>query len=155
MNGQLSEQPLAELIREINAHGLSGALRLTRERARAVVYAQAGAIIYARSNLRAHRLVECLRRWGMLSETQADTFTDRARETETGAALVAAGLVKQEELPALRARQATDVLRPLLLWTDGEWSFDPRARLAEETEGEIELRALLLEGARRLPAAFA
>ena len=158
MNGQLSEQPLAELIREITTNGLSGALRLARERVQAVVYARAGALIYARSNLRAHRLVECLRRWEFLTAEQLGAFGHAAMgEAEVCAALVNAGALKEADLPGLRLRQAADVLRPLLLWTDGEWTFDPRARLAEEiaVAGTIAVDELLLEGARRLPPAFA
>jgi cytochrome c-type biogenesis protein CcmH/NrfG len=155
MNGQLSEQPLAELIREIETTGVSGALRLARERVQAVVYAQAGAILYARTNLRAHRLTEALRRWGRLNAEQVAVASDAGTEAEASAALVRAGLIKPEEWPHLRTRLATDVLRPLLLWTDGFWNFDPRARLAEEVAGQIETAELLLEGARRLPAEFA
>jgi curved DNA-binding protein CbpA len=156
MNGQLSEQPLAELIREINATGLSGALRLERERVRAVVYAQAGALIHARTNLRAHRLTECLRRWEFLTAEQLQAFGSAAMtEPEVWAALVNAGVVKQAALPALRLRQLADILRPLLLWTDGTWHFDARARLAEEAGGALTTADLLLEGARRLPAEFA
>ncbi|HEX8178595.1 MAG TPA: DUF4388 domain-containing protein [Pyrinomonadaceae bacterium] len=156
MNGQLSEQPLAELIREIMATGLSGALRLTRERVQAAIYAQAGAIIHARSNLRAHRLMECLRRWEFMTPEQLGAFGDATTtEDEVCAALVSTGVIKPEEWPALRLRQSADVLRPMLLWTDGAWSFEPRARLAEEAAGAVATAELLLEGARRLPAEFA
>ncbi len=155
MNGQLSEQPLAELIREITAAGLSGALRLTRVRVRAVVYAQGGALIYARSNLRAHRLTECLRRWGFLTAEQLATFAGATAEADVCAALVAARVLAERDLPGLRVRQMADVLRPLLLWTDGAWNFDPRARLAEEGAGVVTTNELLLESARRLPVEFA
>ncbi len=155
MNGQLSEQPLAELLREIAATELSGALRLTRERVRAVVYAQGGALTYARSNLHAHRLTECLRRWGFITAEQLASFAGATTEADTCTALIAARVIAQRDLPQLRVRQATDVLRPLLLWTDGAWSFDPRARLVEEVAGAIATTELFLESARRLPAEFA
>ncbi len=159
MNGQLSAQPLAEVIREISATGLSGALRLTRERVRAVIYAQDGALIYARSNLRAHRLTECLRRWGFLTAEQLTTFAGTTAEADVCAALVAARVLTEGALPGLRVRQTADVLRPLLLWTEGAWDYDPRARLAEAGAGVVAsnelLTELLLESARRLPAEFA
>jgi hypothetical protein len=156
MNGRLSEQPLAELIRELKGAGLSGALRLARERVQAVVYVQAGALTHARTNLRAHRLTECLRRWGLVSEERLSAVGAEAMPEQAAvAALTEAGLVAAADLPALRARQTTDVLRLLLLWTDGVWSFDPRARLVEEVAGEIATDELLLEAARRLPAEFA
>lgn len=155
MNGHLRERPLAELIREIIAAKLSGALRLSRERVRAVVYAEAGQIVFARSNLRVHRLAVCLHRWGVLAEDKLSALvTEFMSDAEASAALVAAGALTKDALAKLLARQATDVLRPLLLWTEGEWSFDPRARLVEDVRCKLELRQPLLEAARQLPAEF-
>jgi curved DNA-binding protein CbpA len=155
MNGHLRERPLAELIREITAAKLSGALRLARERVQAVVYAEAGEIVFARSNLRVHRLAVCLHRWGALPEDKlAALVTEMMSDAEAGAALTASGALTKDALAKLLARQATDVLRPLLLWTEGTWSFDARARLAEDLRCKLELRQLLLEAARQLPAEF-
>ena len=53
MNGQLSEQPLAELIREISAKSLGGRLSLEHDRIKVVSYFENGTIVYAASNLRA------------------------------------------------------------------------------------------------------
>ena len=62
MNGQLSEQPLAELIREISSRSLGGRLRLEHDRVHVVVYFENGNIGYAASNLRTLRLREYLRK---------------------------------------------------------------------------------------------
>ncbi|HEX8128948.1 MAG TPA: DnaJ domain-containing protein [Pyrinomonadaceae bacterium] len=148
----MREHPLAELIREINAAKLSGALRLARERVQAVVYAEAGEIVCARSNLRVHRLVVCLHRWGLLDEDKLSSLvTEFMSDAEASAALVAAGAFTKDALSKLHARQAADVLRPLLLWTEGEWRFDPRARLGEDLRCQPDVRQLLLEAARQLP----
>ncbi|HLL14503.1 MAG TPA: DnaJ domain-containing protein [Pyrinomonadaceae bacterium] len=155
MNGHLRERPLAELIREINAAKLSGALRLARERVQAVVYSEAGEIVFARSNLRVHRLAVCLHRWGVLAEDKLSAHvTEYMSDAEASAALVAAGVLSADALSKLHARQTADVLRPLLLWTEGEWSFDPRARLVEDVRCKLEVRQLLLEAARGLPAEY-
>jgi len=155
MNGHLRERPLAELIREINAAKLSGALRLARERVQAVVYAEAGEIVFARSNLRVHRLAVCLHRWGVLAEDKLSAHvTEYMSDAEASASLVAAGALTSDALSKLHARQSADVLRPLLLWTEGEWSFDPRARLVEDVRCKPEVRQLLLEAARGLPAEY-
>jgi Flp pilus assembly protein TadD len=155
MNGHLRERPLAELIREINAARLSGALRLARERVQAVAYAEAGEIVFARSNLRVHRLAVCLHRWGVLAEEKLSAHvTEFMSDAEAGAALVAAGALTTDALAKLRARQTADVLRPLLLWTEGEWNFDPRARLVEDVRSKLDVRQLLLEAARALPADY-
>jgi tetratricopeptide (TPR) repeat protein len=154
MKGQLSEHPLAELIREISAARLTGALRLVRERVKAVVYFNEGAATGARSNMRLHRLSECLRRWGVLAEEHQGLLAESMSDEEVVQALSTARVLDAEEFPALQARQGAEVLRLLLLWTDGEWSFDPRARINESARVAIEIGPLLLESARRLPPEF-
>jgi curved DNA-binding protein CbpA len=153
-NGQLGEHPLAELIRETAAAGLSGAYRLARERVKCVIYFDEGALLFAVSNLRLHRLAECARRWNFVTEEQLRNVGQPASDAQLGAALLSCGALTNEKLAELLSLQATDVLRPMLLWVDGTWSFDPRVRLAEHMRAEIPLRELLMESARRLPAEF-
>jgi curved DNA-binding protein CbpA len=155
MNGQLSEHPLAELIREAAARSLSGALRLRRGRVRAVVYVRRGEVVFARSNLRAHRLVACAHRSGLIAEEKlGEAVTEMMDDAEAAAALAAAG-VTAAELARLRASQSADVMRPFLVWTEGEWGFDPRAQPAEGLRTSVPHAALLVEAARRLPPEFA
>ncbi len=91
MKGQLSEHPLAELIREITSGGLSGALRLARGRVQAVAYALGGEVVRARSNLRVHHLMECARRAGLDAEGRLSAVvTGMMGEAEAAAALAAA-----------------------------------------------------------------
>lgn len=154
MKGQLDEHPLVELIREISTARLTGALRLARERARMVLYFEDGAIIYAVSNLKPFRLTECLRRWGMIAESQAVAASSAMSDDEAAAALLASGAVTEEVLAELRARQVEDMLRPALLWTEGLWEFDARVRLTEAARLRLDAATLLVEAARRLPPAF-
>ncbi|HYY58756.1 MAG TPA: DUF4388 domain-containing protein [Pyrinomonadaceae bacterium] len=154
MNGQLSEHPLAELIHEISNAGLSGSLRLTRERVKMVVYFEEGGIVYATSNLRAHRLSECARRWGIVAVQRLASERERMSDMELGLELVGRGDLSREEFEDLLARQALEVVRPALLWTDGAWSFDPRVRLTVEVQTRADARELLMECARRLPHEF-
>jgi curved DNA-binding protein CbpA len=153
MEGKTSEHPLAELIREVTAAGLTGALRLSHERARAAIYFEAGKLVFATSNLRAHRLREVVKRNG-LTEAHVSEFAFTASDDELAAAMLQNRLLKPETLAAIRANQVSDVLRLALLWTDGTWAFDPRVRLADEVRVEINVNRLLLECARHLPAAF-
>jgi curved DNA-binding protein CbpA len=153
MNGKLGEHPLAELIREIAATTLTGALRLSRERAKVAIYFESGQLVFATSNLRAHRLREVVMRHG-LTEAHLAEFPARASDEEFAAAMIKTGLLKPETLAAIRARQVSDVLRLALLWIDGSWEFDSRVRLADETRVKIKVNRLLLECARHLPADF-
>ncbi|MGH9903793.1 MAG: J domain-containing protein, partial [Pyrinomonadaceae bacterium] len=132
-----------------------GALRLARERVRAVVYFDAGAAVYARSNLRAHRFAESLVRWGVITDEQfAGLSAEGTSDEEVAAMLVATRALTGDQLVELRSRQCADVLRPLLLWTDGEWDLDLRARPAEEVRVALDVNSLLIEAARRLPTEF-
>jgi curved DNA-binding protein CbpA len=154
MTGQLNEHPLGELIREIYDAGLSGALRLSRERAKAVVYFDSGEIIYAATNLRTYRLSECVRRWGVLNEQQHSRIQEKMSDLDFGAALIEIGALSRESLDEMIAQQVSEMLCHTLLWMDGEWEFDPRVRLKEGVRVHVKISELLMESARRLPASF-
>jgi curved DNA-binding protein CbpA len=153
MPGKLSENPAAELIREIAESQLTGALRLARERAKAVIYFEAGQLVLAASNLRAHRLREILKRRGFKPKQFAETSAN-ASDKELAVSLIKSGALTGETLAAIRADQVSDILRVALLWTEGTWVFDPRVRLADAARVQIDLNRLLLECGRHLPAGF-
>ncbi|PYS49987.1 MAG: hypothetical protein DMF68_08360 [Acidobacteria bacterium] len=154
MTGQLDEHPLAELIREISVLNLSGALRLLRERAKVVLYFDSGDVIYAASNLRAFNLLECVRRWGVLTNEQLARVESKMSDLEFGKALVDAGMLSRDALSELITRQVSEMLCHTLLWIDGDWDYDPRVHLAADVRAEVKIRELLMESARRLPPGF-
>jgi len=151
MNGQLSEQPLAELIREISAKSLGGRLRLEHDRVHVVVYFENGNIDYAASNLRTLRLREYLRKSELVSE---DNLDERVPDLELLKQLCARNLVSAAAAEQVQTKQFADVLRLALLWTDGAWEFESRSRLEEKLNLKLDVGSLLLEAARRLPAEF-
>ncbi|HEX3086402.1 MAG TPA: DUF4388 domain-containing protein, partial [Pyrinomonadaceae bacterium] len=151
--GQLSERPLAELIRELIDAGLSGALRLSNGPARVVIYFEKGELLFATSNLRAHRLREVFKR-NAIAEGQIDDFPSQMSDEELGAALLQKGSITTDVLQKMRSTQAADVLRQAILWTAGEWSYERRVRIAADLRVPIDITRLLLESARRLPLAF-
>jgi curved DNA-binding protein CbpA len=153
MEGQLNEHPLAELIREIAATGLSGALRLQRERAKVAIYFQDGELVFAASNLRAHRLRKMVKQGG-LANAQMSDLPATTSDDELAEALVQSGRLKAETLAMIRSKQVSAVLRLALLWTDGAWEFDPRVRVANDVRVSVDVNRLLLECARHLPAGF-
>jgi len=152
MEGQLSEHPLAELIREITSAGFTGALRLSRERAKVIVYFAEGQLIFAGSNLRVHRLREVLKASGFRDARLESTST--SSDEELADALIKNGSLTSKSLQSIRNRQACDALRVALLWTDGHWQFDQRVRLAGKTRVQVDIGRLLLECARHLPFPF-
>ena len=150
--GQLKQNPPAELIREISESHSSGALRLGNDPARAVVYFEEGTLVFAASNLRSHRLAEILKRSHALSKEQFAKLPPN--DEELANLLLQRGLLTPEVLLAIRANQVTDILRSSLLWTDGTWEFDSRVRIAGDTHVAIDLKGLLLECARHLPDGY-
>src|SRR5829696_4001612 len=129
MNGQLSEQPLAELIREISSKSLGGRLRLEHDRVHAVVYFENGNIGYAASNLRTLRLRGYLRKSELVSEHDLDA---RVPDLELLKQLCAKNLVSEAAAEQVQTNQVVDVLRLALLWTEGAWEFESRSHLEEQ-----------------------
>ena len=153
-NGKLDQKPVAELIREIGEASASGALRLSRERAKAVVYFENGDVAFAASNIRAHRLVEFLKRTGILDESAAGSLDAKATDDEVLSLLVESRRIRADRVSPIRGNHVAEVLRGVLLWTDGDWQFDPRVRIAGDTRVAIDVRRLLLEATRHLPATY-
>jgi curved DNA-binding protein CbpA len=152
--GQLSERPLAELIREIIDAGLSGAIRLSNDPAKVVIYFDKGHLLFATSNVRAHRLREVFKRNATSAIQQVDELSANLSDEELAAALLENGTITPALLQQTRSVQVADVLRLALLWTTGEWSFDKRVRVEGDFPPAIDVNQLLLESARQLPLQF-
>jgi curved DNA-binding protein CbpA len=154
MNGQLNEQPLAELIREISLKSLGGRLRLAHDRIKVAAYFHEGKFVYAACNVRTFRLREYLQKAGLVSEEQFTRFDERISDIELANRLSAEKLLTAAAAEQVQTRQVSDILRLALLWTDGTWEFDYRSNLNEAPGFKIDPGPLLLEAARRMPAKF-
>ncbi|MGH9968689.1 MAG: DUF4388 domain-containing protein [Pyrinomonadaceae bacterium] len=155
MNGQLSDLPLAELVREISSKGLSGTVRLQHESVKAAVYLDAGQIIYAASNARELRLAEYLKKQGLVSETQLSAVGRHGSDASLISALCDKGIIDPKAVESLIARQVSDLLRVMLLWTKGTWEFDDRSHLGDSVRVKIDMPGLLLQTARKIKPEFA
>lgn len=152
--GKLADLPLAELIREIGDTSASGAVRLSRERAKAVVYFEKGVVVFAASNMRAHRLTEFLKRSNAVSESSLSGLPPAASDDEILIHLVNSGLIEVSAAIESKVDQVSDILRSTLLWTEGEWQFDQKIRVPSDTHVKVDSGRLLLEASRHLPASF-
>ncbi len=154
MNGQLSEQPLVELIREISAKSIGGRLSLEHDRIKVVSYFEDGKVIYAASNVRTLRLREYLKKTELISDADLARFNERLPDIELLKQLTAQKLLSATTADQLHARQVSDVLRMALVWIDGTWELESRSRLNEELNLKIDVDTLLLEASRRMPLDF-
>ena len=155
MDGQLSEQPLVELIREISAKSLSGRLRLENDRVKVVVYFENGDFRYAASNVRTLRLREYLLKSNLVNDQALKQFNDRVSDSDVIKVLCAQKLLTPSAAEQVQTKQVADVVRLALLWTEGNWQFDSRSRLEDAFNLKFNVNSLLLEAGRRLPAKFA
>lgn len=154
MNGQLSEEPLAELIREISAKGLGGRLRLEHDRVTVVAYFENGHFVYAASNLSTLRLREYLKQSDVVSDNDLARFDERLPDIDLLQHLQSQNLLTPSQAQQVQTKQVADVLGLALSWTEGTWEFDSRSRLETQPELNLNVSSLLLEAARRLPESF-
>lgn len=153
MNGQLGEQPVAELIREILSKNFSGTLRLERERVRAALYFNTGKLIYAAANIRSLRLRQLLTAKELISQTELSNHNQQS-DVELVTALSKSGVLSADVIAGVLKSQVKGVLGVVLLWGDGSWNFDERTRLVDPIRVDLNIEHLLMETARRMEPAF-
>src|SRR5215217_3759564 len=108
MNGQLSGQPLAELIREISSKSLGGRLRLEHERVKVVVYFDNGNCLYAAANLRTLRLRDYLLKSNLISEQDLRQFNERVSDFDLLKVLCAQNLLSPNAAEQVQTKQVSD-----------------------------------------------
>lgn len=150
MIGQLKGQPLVELIRDLYSQRRGGVLRLKHDAVRIVIYFEAGNIIYAAANLRELRLAEYVRRQNLLAEDQLQDLENNLSDLSLAASLTERGQLDQQVVLKLITKQVVDVLRVVMLWTEGDWEFNDRARLNDPLRVKIDLPGVLLQTARKI-----
>ena len=148
MAGQLSEHSAAELIQEICASTLSGALRLEKERLKVAIYFEDGRAIYAAANVRELRLLQYLRTHGLVPERQLADFNGQSDQA-LASTLISQGIIDTFGLQKILASFFLNIIRVPLSWKEGTWEFDDRTRLAETMAVNVDAAGLLLEFARR------
>ncbi len=149
MKGQLSDRPLAELVREVSLKDLSGTLRLQHQSVKAALYFENGEIIYAASNLRELRLAEYLKKQGLVSASELSASGNRSDLT-LAAALISKGVIERQTIESVFTRQVGNILRMALLWAEGTWEFDDRSLLEDSIRVKLDTSGLLLEATRRM-----
>lgn len=154
MNGQLSDRPLAELIHEISAQSLGGRLQLQHDRTKAVFYFDNGALLYAASNVRHLRLREYVLKAG-IAEGALARYDERQPDLELVRALCADHVLTPARAQQIQTKQVVDIVLIALSWFEGNWDFDPRARIDGAPIENLDTRPLLLEAGRRTPPKLA
>jgi two-component system OmpR family response regulator len=152
LRGSLDEQPFAQVLQRIYAGRLTGALLLTGERWKKVVYFESGYPIAVRSNDPAECLGQVLLSQRMISaETLAESLRQmKSSKKRQGELLVEMGALSPYNLSRALILQMEAKLLEVFGWRKGRFAFkrgqpgrDQPVRLERSTA------ALILEGIRR------
>lgn len=153
IKGNLRDHPLAELLVEILKSRLNGSLRIEHETNKAVVYFDAGDVVFAVSNARQHRLYEMLLRENIISKEQLSAIPDFTNDFVLSKNLSKNSLLSKTEVDLLFPRQIEEILSSVFNWNEGEWTFSPLVRVKGDIRFKINLPKLLIDYARKLPNA--
>lgn len=145
---------LSEEIRSINARRRSGILEVSSAEGSKGIFFRAGQIVFASSAVAADKLGENLIRLGRISRAEfAAAYRARGgRRRRLGQALVGAGLLSEEEIGRLVARQVETIILSLFTWTSGEMRFHEGANpIPTDLALDLSTHRLIFEGVRVFP----
>ena len=116
-NGQLVEKPAARLLREIAERRLSGLLRVLQDDAVKAIFFEAGAPVFAASNLPHEQLEYTLHSGWLVS---AESIEEARKHSLTphglGSTLVEIGAISQEAMEQAIRELATEIILSVFEW---------------------------------------
>jgi hypothetical protein len=150
----LDSRDLPEIFREIYAQQLTGVLFAERLKYRRSIYFQAGAPIFATSNLSEDKIGKILFTQGKINMDQLMQALDKAKQEKKrlGSVLVELEFISAKELFEAVVFQVEQVLFSLFDadWKEARYSFDTDASFGEEViKLSIQPVDVLAEGIRR------
>lgn len=150
LNGNLHDHPLAELLVEISQAFLNGSLRISSEEHKAIIYFDAGEIIFAVSNAREHRLFNILLRENKISFDQLGEIGNFTNDLELKNLLIEKNLLSAKEISEQISLQIEEILRTALKWKEGKWNYSSLIRAKADVRFSVDLASLLFEYGRSL-----
>jgi Flp pilus assembly protein TadD len=151
INGNLTAHPLAELLVEILQSRLNGSLRLSHHNSKTMIYVRHGEIVFAVSNQRQHRIFELLLQDASISKKQLVEIPEFTNDFALAKALREKEMLSDAALKSTFVRQIEGILRDVIGWKDGVWTFSPLARIKDDIQYKIDTYGLLVEHGRSLP----
>lgn len=123
--GDLSKTSVPRLLTAFYQGQQTGELRVRRGAIVKVVAVENGMPIYAASNLGPERFGRFAVRQGRLAVEQLASVQQESQRAgmRTGEAMIALGLITEEERRALLLQQVKEIVWSLFDWTEGEYSF--------------------------------
>ena len=151
INGNLLRHTLAELLVEIMQSRLTGSLRISHHHNKTIIYVRGGAVVFAVSNQRQHRIFEILLGVGAVNKRQLIEIPEFTNDLVLAKALREREILSEPDIESAFTRQIEGILRDAIAWKDGVWTFSPLARVKDDIHYKIDVSALLVEYGRNLP----
>jgi len=127
--GKLGEGTLSGLLQMLSAKRRSGKLTLATREGHGLVLLQEGNIIYAASNSAREAFGNILIRHELVDDKTLMAALElqhvSSQEKRLGAILVEMGSLKQENLEDVLREQTVGIVRELLSWREGFFTFEP------------------------------
>ena len=152
LKGDFRSHPFAELMVEIIQAKLSGSLRLSHGKHKAVVYFRNGAVVYAASNSRDLRLFSILLNLRKIDQKALSQYSNITNDAELAVALEESKVFTKKELDEFITAQVESIIVDALTWPDGDWHFSPLARLRDDLVYRTDVFKLLVDYARCMPS---
>lgn len=152
MRGELSQECLPDVLRQLYLERRSGCLRLTQDHTRKEVFFELGAMIFASSNRREDRIGESMLRHGTITQEQFDqTQSQMGRGKRFGKILVDLKIISERDLVANVTFQVLDIIYSIFNWTTGHYEFyEVEKTISEDLKLELSTASIILEGVRRI-----
>ena len=153
MQGDLSQDTLAGVIRGLYLDRKSGILHLEREGIKKRIYFKKGSLIFANSDVNDDRIGEFLIRNNAIDHAAFEMAVKVAKDTRKrfGKTIVEMGHMSAEEMETQVTGQIEAIIYSLFLWESGDWKLEPHE---DPVDADIVLNLstadIILEGIRRM-----
>ena len=151
INGNLTAHPLAELLVEVAEARLDGSLRLSHHDSKTIIYFRNGETVFAVSNQRRHRIFELLLHSAMLTKQQLVEIPEFTNDLVLAKTLQEKEMFSASALKSIFAAQIEGILREVIGWKEGIWTFSSLARIKEDIYYAVDVPNILAEYARNVP----
>ncbi|MGH9826448.1 MAG: DUF4388 domain-containing protein, partial [Blastocatellia bacterium] len=147
--GKLSQKPIGDLLREIAGSGLTGLLRITRDKAIKAIFFESGAPVYAISNLAEEQPEQALLDTGLATDEQIEA----AKKANPNAqqllkTLVEMNILNDQALHRCLRDLAFNIILSIFEFADADYAFTPKLISNHEMYMECSIIDCISSGAR-------
>ncbi|MGH9462267.1 MAG: DUF4388 domain-containing protein [Vicinamibacteria bacterium] len=153
MQGNLSQETLAGVIRSLYIDRRSGILHLEKDGITKRIYFKKGSMIFANSDVNEDRIGEFLIRQGAIERSSFEMAAKVAKETRKrfGKTIVEMGYMTPDDMQARVTEQIQAIIYSLFLWRSGQWKLEPHEDpVDEDIMLNLSTADIILEGTRRM-----